>query len=262
MSYSRIDGKDEIHFVTKADLSYMSKEEEEGPKVPAQSAAAVSEAEEQYPGAVSPDGNINWDCPCLGGLGSEGPCVDSFKEAFSCWFFSESEEKGEECVEKFFDMSDCMKNNAEFYDDLNARNKAEAEKSREEYKASIDRQIEEESQKEMVTAGEEIDLDVLDEDLAIEAPEEKLIFETISDLADAPAPQPTSEPTSDPVPEIVASLETTAISDPTPVPVAVSIDTSDLIDTYSDKVHIFSSAIVAASSEEEEAASDALEAEG
>jgi len=260
MSYSRIDGKDEIHFVTKADLSYMSKEEEEeGPKVPAQSAAAVSEAEEQYPGAVSPDGNINWDCPCLGGLGSEGPCVDSFKEAFSCWFFSESEEKGEECVEKFFDMSDCMKNNAEFYDDLNARNKAEAEKSREEYEASIDRQIEEESQKEMVTAGEEIDLDVLDED---STPEEKLIFETISDLADAPAPQPTSEPTSDPFPEIVTSLETTTISDPTPV--AVSIDTSDLIDTYSDKVHSFSisSVIVAASSEEEEAASEALEAEG
>jgi len=259
MSYSRIDGKDEIHFVTKADLSYMSKEEEEEPKVPAQSAAAVSEAEEQYPGAVSPDGNINWDCPCLGGLGSEGPCVDSFKEAFSCWFFSESEEKGEECVEKFFDMSDCMKNNAEFYDDLNARNKAEAEKSREEYEASIDRQIEEESHKEMVTAGEEIDLDVLDEELAIEdSTEEKLIFETISDLADAPAPQPTS----DHVPEIVASLETTTISDPTPV--AVSIDTSDLIDTYSDKVHSFSisSVIVAASSEEEEAASDALEAEG
>jgi len=257
MSYSRIDGKDEIHFVTKVDLSYMSKEEEERPNVPAQSAAAVSEAEEQYPGAVSPDGNINWDCPCLGGLGSEGPCVDSFKEAFSCWFFSESEEKGEECVEKFFDMSDCMKNNAEFYDDLNARNKAEAEKSREEYEASIDRQIEEESQKEMVTAGEEIDLDVLDED---STPEEKLIFETISDLADAPAPQPTSEPTSDHVPEIVASLETTTLSDSTPVPVAVSIkDTSDLIDTYSDKVHSFSSVIVAASSEEEEAA---LEAEG
>ena len=43
--------------------------------------------------------------------GNEGPCVDSFKDAFSCWFFSESEEKGEECVEKFFNMSDCMKTN-------------------------------------------------------------------------------------------------------------------------------------------------------
>ena len=41
---------------------------------------APSEAEEQYPGAVSPDGNINWDCPCLGGLG-EQLCQLAFKIA-------------------------------------------------------------------------------------------------------------------------------------------------------------------------------------
>ena len=34
MSYSRIDGKDEIHFVTKSDLKYMSSDADEIPKAP------------------------------------------------------------------------------------------------------------------------------------------------------------------------------------------------------------------------------------
>lgn len=247
MSYSRIDGKDEIHFVTKSDLKYMSSDADEIPKAPVPQ-TAPSEAEEQYPGAVSPDGNINWDCPCLGGLGNEGPCVDSFKDAFSCWFFSESEEKGEECVEKFFNMSDCMKTNTEFYDDLNARNKAESEKLREEYTTALAVEAAEEAtENEMITANEDIDLDVLGDEVASlsieDKGEDRLIFETIADLADAPTPTPFSEPASAPV-EVSA-----------PAPVAVSIDTSDLLeDSYSDKVHSFSSVIVAASSEEEESA--------
>jgi len=45
-------------------------------------------------------GEINWDCPCLGGM-AHGPCGDEFKEAFSCFVFSKDEPKGIECIDKF-----------------------------------------------------------------------------------------------------------------------------------------------------------------
>ena len=107
--------------------------------------------------------------------------------------------------------------------------------------------FQEATENEMITANEDIDLDVLDDEVASlsieDKGEDRLIFETIADLADAPTPTPFSEPALAPV----------EVSDPAPV--AVSIDTSDLLeDSYSDKVHSFSSVIVAASSEEEESA--------
>jgi intermembrane space import and assembly protein 40 len=45
-------------------------------------------------------GEINWDCPCLGGM-AHGPCGEEFKEAFSCFVYSKEEPKGVECIEKF-----------------------------------------------------------------------------------------------------------------------------------------------------------------
>jgi intermembrane space import and assembly protein 40 len=45
-------------------------------------------------------GEINWDCPCLGGM-ADGPCGENFKEAFSCFVFSKEEPKGVDCIEKF-----------------------------------------------------------------------------------------------------------------------------------------------------------------
>jgi len=45
-------------------------------------------------------GEINWDCPCLGGM-AHGPCGDEFKAAFSCFVYSNEEPKGIECIEKF-----------------------------------------------------------------------------------------------------------------------------------------------------------------
>lgn len=51
--------------------------------------------------AFNPEtGEINWDCPCLGGM-AHGPCGEEFKTAFSCFVFSETDPKGMDCIDKF-----------------------------------------------------------------------------------------------------------------------------------------------------------------
>lgn len=45
-------------------------------------------------------GEINWDCPCLGGM-AHGPCGEQFREAFSCFVYSKEEPKGVDCIERF-----------------------------------------------------------------------------------------------------------------------------------------------------------------
>lgn len=37
-------------------------------------------------GPIFPNGEINWDCPCLGGA-AHGPCGTEFREAFSCFHY-------------------------------------------------------------------------------------------------------------------------------------------------------------------------------
>jgi len=59
------------------------------------------EEEADQQGAFNPEtGEINWDCPCLGGM-AHGPCGEEFKAAFSCFVYSNEEPKGMECIEKF-----------------------------------------------------------------------------------------------------------------------------------------------------------------
>ena len=73
------------------------------------------EEESSAGGAFDPvTGKINWDCPCLGGM-AYGPCGMQFREAFSCFVFSEEEPKGIDCVEKFKAMQDCFRENPEIY---------------------------------------------------------------------------------------------------------------------------------------------------
>ncbi|KAH9485455.1 Mitochondrial intermembrane space import and assembly protein 40 [Psilocybe cubensis] len=68
-------------------------------------------------GAFNPEtGEINWDCPCLGGM-AHGPCGPEFREAFSCFVFSEAEPKGINCVEKFQNMQNCFRAHPEVYAD-------------------------------------------------------------------------------------------------------------------------------------------------
>lgn len=46
---------------------------------------------------------------------ADGPCGPQFKEAFSCFVFSEKEPKGIECVDKFKLMQDCFREYPEIY---------------------------------------------------------------------------------------------------------------------------------------------------
>lgn len=59
------------------------------------------------PGLILPNGEINWNCPCLGGMAT-GPCGVQFREAFSCFHYSTAEPKGTDCYERFKKMQDCM----------------------------------------------------------------------------------------------------------------------------------------------------------
>ncbi|ORY75445.1 hypothetical protein BCR37DRAFT_352217 [Protomyces lactucae-debilis] len=62
-------------------------------------------------------GEINWDCPCLGGM-AHGPCGEPFKAAFSCFVYSKEEPKGKECLDKFRDMQECFREHPEIYGSL------------------------------------------------------------------------------------------------------------------------------------------------
>ncbi|KAJ3602590.1 hypothetical protein NHX12_030342 [Muraenolepis orangiensis] len=105
MSYCREEGKDRIIFVTKEDHEAPSNAEliADDPNDP---------YEEQ--GLILPNGDINWNCPCLGGMAS-GPCGSQFKEAFSCFHYSNEEVKGSECIDNFRSMQECMQKYPELY---------------------------------------------------------------------------------------------------------------------------------------------------
>ncbi|XP_037535187.1 mitochondrial intermembrane space import and assembly protein 40 [Nematolebias whitei] len=105
MSYCREEGKDRIIFVTKEDHEAPSNAEliDDDPNDP---------YEDQ--GLILPNGDINWNCPCLGGMAS-GPCGSQFKEAFSCFHYSKEEIKGSECIDHFRSMQECMQKYPDLY---------------------------------------------------------------------------------------------------------------------------------------------------
>ncbi|GAB1318418.1 Oxidoreductase [Madurella fahalii] len=73
------------------------------------------EHEATQQGAFDPEtGEINWDCPCLGGM-AHGPCGEEFKAAFSCFVYSKEEPKGMDCIDKFQHMQDCFRKYPEIY---------------------------------------------------------------------------------------------------------------------------------------------------
>lgn len=46
---------------------------------------------------------------------AHGPCGPEFREAFSCFIFSEDEPKGINCVEKFKAMQTCFREHPDVY---------------------------------------------------------------------------------------------------------------------------------------------------
>lgn len=93
MSIVRKEGKDTIIFASKEDHATPSN-------------IKLPEAEPS-PGLLLPNGEINWNCPCLGGVAT-GPCGLEFREAFSCFHYSTAEPKGSDCYEAFVKMQTCM----------------------------------------------------------------------------------------------------------------------------------------------------------
>ncbi|MBW0545159.1 hypothetical protein O181_084874 [Austropuccinia psidii MF-1] len=92
--------------------SHLEKDLQENNEKP-EAEPVSNESSEQ--GAFNPEtGEINWDCPCLGGM-AHGPCGEQFKAAFSCFVFSEQEPKGVECIDKFKEMQDCFREHPEHY---------------------------------------------------------------------------------------------------------------------------------------------------
>lgn len=87
------------------------------------SGAAASGMEEKQEEAKKEEafneetGEINWDCPCLGGM-AHGPCGEDFKSAFSCFVYSKEEPKGAECLDAFKKMQGCFKEHEEIYGQL------------------------------------------------------------------------------------------------------------------------------------------------
>ncbi|EST09577.1 hypothetical protein PSEUBRA_000795 [Kalmanozyma brasiliensis GHG001] len=99
--------------------AHVEEEVEAAEETPVAIEVAVEETEEQtgQQSAYDPEtGEINWDCPCLGGM-AHGPCGEQFKLAFSCFVYSEAEPKGIDCVEKFKAMQDCFREHPEIYKD-------------------------------------------------------------------------------------------------------------------------------------------------
>ena len=46
---------------------------------------------------------------------AHGPCGMQFREAFSCFVFSEADPKGIDCVEKFKAMQECFREHPDVY---------------------------------------------------------------------------------------------------------------------------------------------------
>lgn len=89
--------------------------ENEEKSEPTESELPESQDEEPQSAAFNPEtGEINWDCPCLGGM-AHGPCGEEFKEAFACFVYSETEPKGIDCITKFEAMRTCFKQHPEHY---------------------------------------------------------------------------------------------------------------------------------------------------
>ena len=98
---------------------------------------------------------IDWECPCIGGA-MKGPCAQEFKQAFSCFVFSEEEDKGSECYTEFLGLNKCFAENSEYYEKEKQR-EAEERKSRgEEEEAQEAEGKAEEKEKELAGEGHEL----------------------------------------------------------------------------------------------------------
>jgi mitochondrial intermembrane space import and assembly protein 40 len=125
------------------------------PSTPSASDPAGLEEEASSEGAFNPaTGEINWDCPCLGGM-AHGPCGEEFRAAFSCFVFSEEEPKGMDCIDKFKGMQDCFRAHPDVYAaELEGDDDEELDEGLEEERKELVREIEERRQRAGAESGD------------------------------------------------------------------------------------------------------------
>jgi intermembrane space import and assembly protein 40 len=100
---------------TPVDNTPTSQAPRETPEGPSPPSPADLEEEASSEGAFNPEtGEINWDCPCLGGM-AHGPCGEDFKAAFRCFVFSKEDPKGMDCIDNFQKMQDCFREYPDVY---------------------------------------------------------------------------------------------------------------------------------------------------
>lgn len=91
--------KDKVIVCTKSNHSEPSKYE----------MPAALPSEKRH-GVILPNGDLNWTCPCLGGL-PYGPCGFEFRKFFECLHKSSGDDdaiKAQECAPKFISMKECF----------------------------------------------------------------------------------------------------------------------------------------------------------
>jgi len=109
----RAQAKSQAQAPSAAPTNAAAATQEDGPAAPGGPEDLEAEAGQQ--GAFNEEtGEINWDCPCLGGM-AHGPCGEQFREAFSCFVFSKDEPKGIDCIDKFKGMQDCFREHPDVY---------------------------------------------------------------------------------------------------------------------------------------------------
>ncbi|CAF1425191.1 unnamed protein product, partial [Didymodactylos carnosus] len=99
------EGKDKVIFLTESDLNVPSKIKQKNEE--------AFDPWEQH-GLILPNGNINFDCPCLGGMAS-GPCGNAFRKAFTCFHYSDAKPKGSECFGDFQNLTECFSKYPKLY---------------------------------------------------------------------------------------------------------------------------------------------------
>jgi len=111
------EAKDKVIFLTEDEAS-----------VPSKVTLDENINDDAPPGLILSNGDINWNCPCLGGM-AVGPCGVEFRAAFSCFHHSTEEPKGSECIEKFAEMQSCMQQHPELYSKEEEASQAEEPKA-------------------------------------------------------------------------------------------------------------------------------------
>ncbi|XP_037054668.1 mitochondrial intermembrane space import and assembly protein 40-like [Peromyscus leucopus] len=108
MAYCRQEGKDQVVFVTRDD--------HEGPSNESNAELVVGNSNDPYEeyGLIMPNGEINWNCPCLGATASS-PCEEYFKSAFPCFHNSPEELEESGSIDEFQAMQEGMQKYPDVY---------------------------------------------------------------------------------------------------------------------------------------------------